>query len=54
MVEPPMTTVRVPKQLFGAYAVRQLLQQLANPVQEATKVEIATELILRNSVRCIK
>lgn len=53
MVEPPMTTVRVPKQLFGAYAVRQLLIQLSNPVQEATKVEIAAELVVRESVRRI-
>lgn len=50
MIDPPMTTIRVPKQLFGAYAVRQLLAQIANPVQEATKTEIATELIIRESV----
>lgn len=51
LVEPKLTTIRVPQERFGSEAVFQLIQQLQNQEKSFTRVEINGELVVRDSVR---
>ena len=53
LVEPKLTTIRVPQERFGSEAVFQLIQQLQNQETSFTRVEINGELIVRDSVKDI-
>ena len=46
---PPLTTVRQPLEEMGRYAVHTILRLLADGRLESTKVELATEVVVRES-----
>lgn len=50
-LNPPLSTMRVEKNDFGALAVKQLLNRIANPNQSLVKTELSTRLISRESVK---
>ncbi len=49
--DPPLTTMYVPKQRLGALAVDRLLDRIKGTNTENIKIEIAVQLIERNSVK---
>lgn len=49
--DPPLTTIRVPKQEIGRAAVRRIRDMLAGPENVPLKIQVCTEFIERNSVR---
>lgn len=48
--EPPITTIRVDKELMGALAVRQLYERAANFDRPPITTQLGTRLVLRDSV----
>lgn len=50
LVDPPLTTVSVPLNLFGPSAVNLLLTKLKAPRKQSLKIDIGTSLIERSSV----
>lgn len=48
-LDPPLSTVHVPKEYMGSQSVARLLSILHNGDQEKTKIEIDTQLVLRKS-----
>jgi LacI family transcriptional regulator len=48
-VHPPLTTVRQPLEAMGRTAARMLLELLADPERRPERVELPTELIVRDS-----
>ena len=50
LVDPPLTTVSVPLNLFGPSAVKLLLTKLDAPRTQSIKLDIGTSLIERSSV----
>lgn len=51
MANPPLTTIRVPKQIMGSAAVRQLHHVITNPPdKEIYKIQLGAELLERSSV----
>lgn len=49
-IEPPLTTIRVPKQYMGKVAVQRLHELITDSESTAVKIEIATTLVKRKSV----
>jgi DNA-binding LacI/PurR family transcriptional regulator len=54
IVQPALTTVQVPKQQLGSYAVDRLVQRIEEPTDDFVKIEVGTQLIERASVREIR
>ena len=54
IIEPPLTTVKVFKQSLGKLAVDRLVARMKDQVDEVVRIEVATELVNRKSVRNIK
>ena len=52
--DPPLTTVRVPKQEIGRSAVRRIRDKLASPESAPLKIQVCTEFVERDSVRSLK
>lgn len=50
LLEPPLTTVHVPKQDMGRMAVERLLQVMREPTLPKIKIELATYLVRRKSL----
>lgn len=50
-VNPPLTTVRQPLLEMGRAAARMLLQHIADPSHPLTRIELETELVIRESCR---
>ena len=50
IVEPSLTTIHVPKQYMGEMAAKRLITILKEKGTKPVKIEIATQLIERNSV----
>lgn len=50
LLDPPMTTIHVPKQAMGQLAVEQLLRLIAKNSAVPTKLEVSTTLIKRESL----
>lgn len=50
MTDPPLTTIRVFKQRMGMLAVSRLIERIEKKVEEHIKIEVGTELIIRESV----
>ncbi len=53
MVQPKLTTVNVPKDIYGPSAVDLLISKLESGRKQSLKLEIGTNLILRDSVNKI-
>ncbi|MDD2534392.1 MAG: LacI family DNA-binding transcriptional regulator [Eubacteriales bacterium] len=53
MIDPPLTTVRVFKHSLGRLAVERLLERMNGKVAENVRIEVATELVRRQSVATI-
>lgn len=49
-VEPSLTTIQVNKQNMGQFAVERLMQLIDKPSSATAKIELSTELVVRNSV----
>lgn len=52
--DPKITTVRVYKQQFGSIAIKRLIDKIQTGDQYRQKVEIFSDLVIRNSVRTLK
>lgn len=50
-VHPPLTTVRQPLEEMGRRAAQMLLEIIQHPEQPAEKIELPTELVMRESTR---
>lgn len=50
---PALTTVRQPMREMGARATRMLLEQIAGETQEPRRIELPTELIVRDTCRAV-
>lgn len=53
LMDPPLTTMHVPKHQMGVLAVKRLIEKLENSSREILTIEIRTRLIRRNSVQNI-
>lgn len=53
-VHPPLTTIRQPLEEMGRRAVQMLLQIIENPKQSAAKIDLPTELVVRESTRVLR
>ncbi len=51
IIDPPLSTVNVPKQYMGQIAVRRLIERIKEPNIPKVKIEISTKLELRNSIK---
>lgn len=51
LIEPALTTVQLPRELFGAEAVNLLIRQLEENLTSCLTVEINSRLIIRDSVK---
>lgn len=49
-LDPPLTTVHVPKQALGRLAVERLIRKISTPVDCLVKTEVSTALIQRRSL----
>lgn len=49
VMEPPLTTIQIPRAYMGRLAARQLLASIREPVMHSVKIEVATELVVRKS-----
>jgi LacI family transcriptional regulator len=54
MMEPRLSSVRVPNDIMGKYAVDLLADQLEHPHDTHVKVEVGTAIIVRDSVKTLK
>ena len=54
IIEPPLTTVKVFKHSLGKLAVDRLLARMQDQVGEIVRIEVATELVNRKSVKIIE
>ena len=53
MLDPPLDTVRVFKRRMGMVAVRRLIDRIADQPEETIRIEVATVLVKRQSVRIL-
>lgn len=53
VVEPGLTTINVPKDIFGPTAVDLLISKMEKKREQSLKVEVGTNLVIRNSVKKI-
>lgn len=52
-VHPPLTTVRQPLEAMGRRAAQMLLEIIENPKRPHERIELPTELVVRNSTRAL-
>jgi LacI family transcriptional regulator len=53
MLDPPLTTIQIQKKSMGATAVNTLIEYMNNNKMHGVKIEVATKLIVRESVKNI-
>ncbi len=53
-VHPPLTTIRQPLEEMGHRAAQMLLEIIEHPEQAAEKIELPTELVMRESTRVLR
>ena len=51
IIDPPLTTIKVYKHSLGRLAVDRLLARMQDEVGEVIRIEVATQLVSRMSVR---
>lgn len=49
-VDPPLTTIDVPKAFMGKVAAKNIISSIQNPSPHFTKIEINTTLVIRDSI----
>lgn len=54
LMEPNLTTIGVNKKLIGALAVKRMMEHICSNENEFVKIEVGTELVVRDSVAVIK
>ena len=54
LVRPALSTVRQPLEQMGRVATQMLLDMLKNPERKIDRIELPTELVVRNSTRPLK
>ncbi len=54
LIEPALTTIQLPRELFGAEAVNLLIRQLEENLTSNLTVEINSRLVVRDSVRDLR
>ena len=54
MLDPPLTTIQIPKKMMGIVAVNAIIEKMGESSPESLKTEVATSLIVRQSVSRIK
>lgn len=50
IIDPALTSIDIPRKFMGQTTVKQLIQQLTNPIPHCVKIEVSTSLIKRFSV----
>ena len=50
IIEPPLTTIDIPRKFMGQTAAGQLIKQIINPLPHTVKTEVSTTLVKRFSV----
>jgi LacI family transcriptional regulator len=53
MLDPPLTTIQIQKKSMGATAVNTLIEYMNSNKMHGVKIEVATKLIMRESVKNI-
>ena len=53
MLDPPLTSVQIPKHKMGVVAANTLIDKIREPVEGILKIEVCTSLAVRGSVRRI-
>jgi LacI family transcriptional regulator len=53
LIDPPLSTMRVPKKNLGVLAVERLLKRINGDRAESIRIAIDTSLVIRDSVRQI-
>jgi LacI family transcriptional regulator len=53
IIDPPLTTIKVMKHSLGRLAVDRLIDRMQGAVDEVVRIEVATELVRRQSVQAI-
>jgi len=51
IIDPPLSTMRVPKKTLGILAVDQLLKRIQNETAESVRISVNTSLIIRSSTK---
>ena len=51
VVKPGLTTINVPKNIFGPAAVDLLISKMEKAREQSIKIEVGTNLIIRESVK---
>lgn len=54
LIEPQLTTINVPKDIFGPTAVNLLITKMEEGREQSLKIEVGTSLIVRGSVKKIE
>lgn len=54
LMEPQLTTVDIPQDLFGPSCANLLIEKIQHPRKQSIKVDIGTDLIIRSSVQAIQ
>ena len=54
LMDPPLTTMHVPKHQMGVQAVKRLLEKINSSSREILTIEIRTTLVERHSIRNVK
>jgi LacI family transcriptional regulator len=50
LIDPPLSTMRVPKKSMGSIAVERLIKKIGGGVSETVRIEVNTEIVIRSSV----
>jgi LacI family transcriptional regulator len=51
VIDPPLSTMRVPKKSLGILAVERLIKQINGETSETVRIAVNTELVVRSSVK---
>jgi LacI family transcriptional regulator len=54
VVDPPLSTMRVPKKSLGILAVERLIKQINGETSETVRIAVNTELVIRSSVKQLR
>jgi LacI family transcriptional regulator len=52
-MDPPLTTMKISKKQIGRMAMKLLLEKIESNSSVSSKTIIGSELVVRNSVKCL-